>query len=311
MDNQDSNDEIHSMSQRLQSSATIDNTSNSSSPQSVTRLTNYPQPGMESRNNVTTMQEGRRSLITPKPEIDEPVRNLPELNLPEKITLVIDVTKEENCTEFKLGNGATYMPMYMIKRVVEIFIGAKSLINKNHKFAIASLSSDSIKWLCDFTSNVKTVITALDSLVDEPIDEEESSFDLGHLFEALHANVLQKDADHVSRVVLIYSRSNCIPTFESTRMFFDFLSNNAYFVLDCLYVHEPPGDDNKCEDIYAELTALDVKNLSYILEVGRNATKLHDNMAKLLAHPLQRPLQRNACYTICVPRIAEEVQTNV
>ncbi|XP_078036825.1 BRISC and BRCA1-A complex member 1 [Augochlora pura] len=86
---------------------------------------------------------------------------------------------------------------------------------------------------------------------------------------------------------------------------------NWYFFIDVLYIHEPPSSENVCEEIYAQMAKLDTANYSYILEVGKNAAKLHDNMAKLLAHPLQRPLQKNACYTLYPPSNMQDTYTNV
>ncbi|XP_012251788.2 BRISC and BRCA1-A complex member 1-like [Athalia rosae] len=330
-----SSDEIQSMSRRFKASTMIEYNSTSQPSSKLSSNQQTPNNNIDKNTNSTTPSNIATDPITPvitssqcfhdtkmkhalESEDYEPVRNLPELNVPEKIILIIDIAKEHNCTQFKLGTGATYMPMFMIKRVVEIFVGAKSMINRSHEFAIMILCPDSVKWICDFTSNIKTVLNVLDVLTESLLEETETTFDLSQVFEALHAHVtLQKNIDcndppaYVTRAILIYARSNCIPIFRSDKKYFDLLCDHPYFILDSLFVHEPPSENNKCEDVYTELTALDAKNLSYILEVGRNATKLHDNMAKLLAHPLQRPLQRNACYTISIPGAAEEVHTNI
>ena len=49
-----------------------------------------------------------------------PSRNIPAINVPEKIILCIDLSEEPNYTPFKLGDGTKYAPLYMIKRVTEI-----------------------------------------------------------------------------------------------------------------------------------------------------------------------------------------------
>ncbi|XP_015512247.1 BRISC and BRCA1-A complex member 1-like [Neodiprion virginianus] len=322
IDNQDSNDEIQSMARRFQTVTTIENIV--SGARQATQLTN-PLTSIRENHLAATMptqhhnkQDVKKEVGTCKTDESDMVRSLPEINLPEKIVLIIDITKEKDCTQFKLGTGATYMPMFLIKRVVEIFVGAKSMINRNHEFAIMTLCSESIKWVCDFTANIKTVLNTLDSLVEEKLNTDDTSFDLSQVFEALitHTDLPRYTESNeipsfITRAILIYSRSNCIPRFRTGNKFFELLSDNPYFVLDALFVHEPPSSENMCEEVYNELTALDAKNLSYILEVGRNATKLHDNMAKLLAHPMQRPLQKNACYTICIPGTKEETHSNV
>ncbi|XP_046740416.1 BRISC and BRCA1-A complex member 1-like [Diprion similis] len=321
IDNQDSSDEIQSMARRFQTVTTIENIM--SGPREATELIN-PLSSIRQNYHAATIpmqvhnkQEMKKEVETYKTDENDMVRSLPEINLPEKIVLIIDITKEKDCTQFKLGTGATYMPMFLIKRVVEIFVGAKSMINRNHEFAIMTLCSDSIKWVCDFTANIKTVLNTLDSLAEEELNTDDTSFDLSQVFEALNTHTdLPRDTDSndipsfITRAILIYSRSNCIPRFQTGNKFFELLSDNPYFILDALFIHEPPSSENMCEEVYNELTALDAKNLSYILEVGRNATKLHDNMAKLLAHPMQRPLQKNTSYTICIPG-TEEIHSNV
>lgn len=243
------------------------------------------------------------------------VRSTPELNLPEKILLVIDTVKEQRCTPYKLGTGATYSPLLMIKRVVENFVSAKSTIQPGmHEYALMSLDSRDASWLCDYTSNTKTVLSHLESITEDLPEEEQQSYDLGQLFEAIHARIAspaRHQPTFVSRVILIYARSNTIPKFHTGPKYLDSLTENPYFFLDVLFVHEPPDDDNMCEAVYAEITALDTTSFSYIFEVGRNAAKIHDNMAKLLAHPLQRPPQRDASYTLYSATSAREVHTNV
>ena len=52
------------------------------------------------------------------------------------------------------------------------------------------------------------------------------------------------------------------------------------------------------QEIFSTLCELDVKDLSYIFDTSRNQTKIYDYMAQLLAHPLQRPQQKDAFYKI-------------
>lgn len=47
--------------------------------------------------------------------------------------------------------------------------------------------------------------------------------------------------------VLIYGRSHCLPQFLQGKELFNYLTQSPHFVLDVLYTHEPPTDDNKCE----------------------------------------------------------------
>ncbi|PSN51169.1 hypothetical protein C0J52_06071 [Blattella germanica] len=237
-------------------------------------------------------------------EVKIPVRNLPANNVQEKIVLCIDLTEDPNSTYFKLGDGTKYPPFYMIRRVVEIFINSKNLINKNHEFALVVLQSDSAAWLRDFTNEPRDIISVLNDISDNPQGE---IFDLTSLFDVIKNHVTLPPAvedrtvcppKYVVRAVLLYARSHCVPKFLHGRDSLKFLLSSDYFTLDTLYIHEDPSETNKCEEIFNVLYELDDRGFSYVLDVPRNTTKLHDSMAKLLGHPLQRPVQKVAYYKL-------------
>lgn len=227
------------------------------------------------------------------------------MNLPEKILFVIDTAREQNCTPFKLSKGASYMPLLMIKRVIENFICIKSVIRNSHEYALMTLNSDGVQWNCDFTNRTDTIIDHLDLINEDVIEDDQNSYDFGPVFDTIQKKVLLPVEEihdtirptFIVRIILIYSRSNSIPIFETGKEFLDAV-REKYFFIDVLYVHEPPSLENASEEIHSKMAALDIKNDSYIFETGRNAAKLHENMAKLLGHPLLRPHQRDACYTI-------------
>lgn len=52
------------------------------------------------------------------------------------------------------------------------------------------------------------------------------------------------------------------------------------------------------QGIFDLLCGLDEGGLSCVLEVSRNATKLHNHFGTLLAHPFQRPMQKYLRYTL-------------
>ncbi|PBC30038.1 BRISC and BRCA1-A complex member 1-like [Apis cerana] len=246
------------------------------------------------------------------------MRNFSGMNLPEKILFVIDTAKEKNCTPFKLSTGASYTPLFMIKRTIENFIYIKSIIQHSHEYALMILNSHSSRWICDFTNNTNSIVNHLNLINDDFLEEDQKSYDLGQSFDEIQQKLLLLTKKYettvptfVIRVILVYSRSNSIPKFHIGKRSLDTLIKNPYFFIDVLYVHEPPCSENLCEEIYSEIATLDTTNFSYILEVGRNAAKLHDSMAKLLAHPLQRPPQKDVCYTICSPSASQETCNNV
>lgn len=315
-DKETSEQEIQVISERLQTITTIEPAYNNAQPQQQQQA-----KGSRKNNNNGTARhpvDGKKAVVTTTTTAADDyvfVRNVPELNLPEKILIVIDTVREQQCTPFKLGTGATYLPLFMIKRVVENFVSAKSTIQPGvHEYALMSLDSHSASWLCDYTSNTKTVFNHLESITEDVPDEEQKTCDLGLLFEVIHARVAtpaRNQPTFTSRVILIYGRSNSVPKFHTGQKYLENLTENPYFFLDVLFAHEPPSDDNMCEAVYAEIAALDTTSFSYIFEVGRNAAKIHDNMAKLLAHPLQRPPQKDASYTLYTMTANQEVHTNV
>lgn len=61
------------------------------------------------------------------------------------------------------------------------------------------------------------------------------------------------------------------------------------------------------QSIYDIFCELDEDEVGYMLEVSRSTTRLFDHMAALLAHPLQRPKQRDTYYML-TPRDEHQTQ---
>lgn len=292
-DKQDSGDEMQAISRKFRSVTTLEPAFNNGSTAKQTKPVKPTCSSSAGKSGPHTTEDGVA------------VRNLPEINLPEKILLVVDAVRERDFTPFKLGTGTVYPPLFMIRRAIQHFIYAKSSINQAHEFALMKLTTDGAQWVSDFTGNTKAIANKLETIVDEVLEAEQKTYDLGQLFEKIIARLPTPQRSNigalprfVTRVILIYTRSNSLPKFETGCNYLQGLTQNPYFFLDALFVHEPACAKNACEEVYAEITALDTTNYSYILEVGRNAAMLHDNMAKLLAHPLQRPPQKDAQYSI-------------
>ena len=243
--------------------------------------------------NTRSGFDSKKNLET---RIKMQVNSIKSVNVPERIIFIIDATIEPNSTHFELGGGGKFAPLFMIKRVVEIFINAKSMINPNHEYALMILSGNEVRWIKKFTNITSDFLSHVDDIEDAP--NNLSVFDLGKMFNEIEEIVVKQDSTFVIRAIFIYCRSHAVPKFMSPRINFDNLMKRQRFFLDILYIHEHPSDDNGCDTIYSALNALDINNCAYIFEVGRNATRLHDHMVKLVAHPLQRPLQRDAYYSL-------------
>lgn len=246
----------------------------------------------------------KRSSIRNKDEA-ELDKKVPKVNCPEKIVICIDLSSDMESLPFKLGDGSRYSPLYMIKRVVEIFVYSKHRIDRRHQFALVVLHESAL-WLRNFTNDPKEICNVLEDVTET---KQCDTCDFSSLFEAITEKVdLPVVAlpeilppPFVLRTILIYCQSNVVPEFLNGLEEFKKLQQSSYFFLDVLYIHGPPSNNNKCQEIYEFLCDLDEKYTSYIFEVTRNTTKLHNCMAKLLAHPLQRPFQKDVYYKIQAP----------
>ncbi|KAK4299210.1 hypothetical protein Pmani_028502 [Petrolisthes manimaculis] len=253
-----------------------------------------------SSSGASTPSEAQEVLEPPSSVTVE--RHIPRVNCPEHIILVVDVCKEESNSPYKLADGSKFPALCMVKRAITLFLQNKHAIDPRHKFALVVLHETPI-WLQDFTSNPREIISELDDLQDA---SSTSHCDLSQLFDLIAqqislpqcSNPALTPPPHIFRTVLAYGRSHCLPQFLGGKALFSHLVQSPHFFLDILYTHEPPSDDNKCEGIFDLLCGLDESGLSYILEVSRNATKLHNHCGSLLAHPLQRPTQRAVHYTL-------------
>ncbi|XP_063824013.1 BRISC and BRCA1-A complex member 1-like [Ostrinia nubilalis] len=229
--------------------------------------------------------------------------NIPNINVPERIILCLDVCNDDSDTLFRLGDGTTFTPINMIKRVLDFFLHSKHAINKRTEFALLIMKDNEACWLHNFTSNLKDIINIIDYIQREESTSE--SFNFQSIFQLLKDNIEIPEykqgecimpPPYVVRTIILYGRSNCVPVIPLDDPYFMFLKRQAYFYIDILLSHEDDCALYKCEEIYDALQDLD-NGYSYVYEVSRNATKIHDCIAKLLAHPLQRPLQKNTDYT--------------
>lgn len=227
---------------------------------------------------------------------------VPRINCPEHIILVVDVCREEGNTPYRLADGSKFSALYMVKRALTLFLQNKHTIDSRHKFALVVLHDIPV-WISDFNSDPQKIISALEMVEEGP---PISHCDLSMVFELIaHQISLPKCSNpsivpppYMYRTILIYGRSHCLPQFLHGKELFTHLTQSPHFVLDVLYTHESPSDDNKCEGIFDLLCGLDEGGWSYVLEVSRNATKLHNYFGTLLAHPFQRPIQKDLHYTL-------------
>lgn len=236
-----------------------------------------------------------------------PIRTLPVRNVPEKIIICLDTGIDAEYTAFKIGDGRPYTPLYMLKRVAELFVQNKNLIDPRHEYALITIDATAVKWIKEFSNNPNNIISGLNQIGStESVGEK---FDLSNVLDAVWQNVtipkpmnpLYLPPPYIVRLILLYSRSSC--TFVDRKNYEELL-NHPYFTVDVIFTHESIPDI-KYLQAFDCLQKLDEKVYSHEYCVGRNVTMLHDSMAKLLAHPLQRPVQNMASY-----EINQEAQTS-
>ncbi|KAH8034885.1 hypothetical protein HPB51_003172 [Rhipicephalus microplus] len=80
------------------------------------------------------------SRISRAPSVDRdnvPVeRTLPQVNCPERIVICVDLCSEMEDMPFIFSDGSKQSPLFMIKRVIELFVHNKHKIDKRHEFAL-------------------------------------------------------------------------------------------------------------------------------------------------------------------------------
>lgn len=182
------------------------------------------------------------------------------------------------------------------KNALELFVWNKHLINKEHEFAVV-IMRDKAEWFCDFNSNPRDVAKVISDL--EPVDEKFKSFDMASLYSIIHEyscpppptdNPLLPPP-YTVRAVMLYGRTNSMPTYHGDVTAHDKLMESPYFFLDILYSHEPPSPNNMCKGIFDILAEMYPKPKALMLDWSYGVSQLFNNFAKLLAHPMQRPSQ--------------------
>lgn len=240
--------------------------------------------------------------VGPVPEVEIPKKSVLPCNQPEKIIIVVDTAADENYSEFQLQAGESCTPLDMIKKGVEVFLYNKSCIDSRHQFALVILNGSKAIWMLDFTSDISKFLKVLEGLEE---CNAEDIFDLNRLFSVIneHITLLPVEDEvliapaYTVRTILIYARSYTIPQIARTDEVENLLSS-PFFTFDILMTHEPPNTDNNCAKITKALQEVDAKGFAYFFSVARNTAEMYVAMAKLLGHPLQRPVQGVAKYVI-------------
>uniref|UniRef100_A0A8C3N9Z0 Uncharacterized protein n=1 Tax=Geospiza parvula TaxID=87175 RepID=A0A8C3N9Z0_GEOPR len=190
----------------------------------------------------------------------------PRVNCPEKVIICLDLAEEMAVPKLESFNGCRSNALTVAQKMIEMFVRTKHKIDKSHEFALVVVNNDAT-WKVELpvTDNVQTI-----------------------------------PPPFVVRTILVFGRPRCQPHFcggEHVKK----LLQCPYFFFDVVYIHngvDEKEDESSWKDMFGFFGSLDTKGTNYKYEVALAgpALELHNCMAKLLAHPLQRPCQSHAHY---------------
>uniref|UniRef100_A0A1A8F0Y1 BRISC and BRCA1-A complex member 1 n=1 Tax=Nothobranchius korthausae TaxID=1143690 RepID=A0A1A8F0Y1_9TELE len=245
------------------------------------------------------------TLTAPVPPPAEYQINVPRVNCPEKVIICLDLSEEMSLPKLESFNGSKTNALNISQKMIEMFVRTKHKIDKRHEFALVIVNDDAM-WLSGFTSDPRELCSCLYDLETNVCE----SFNLEDLLNVIRQkidlpsmeNVQTIPPPYVVRTVLIYSRHagplQLNPSEAVSKML-----QSPYFFFDVIYLHngvDEQGDETSWRDNYSSFCNLDSKGMCYHFEVSLSglAIELHNCMAKLLAHPLQRPFQSHASYSL-------------
>eukprot|EP01006_Ploeotia_vitrea_P007307 TRINITY_DN16682_c0_g1_i1.p1 TRINITY_DN16682_c0_g1~~TRINITY_DN16682_c0_g1_i1.p1 ORF type:complete len:295 (+),score=7.30 TRINITY_DN16682_c0_g1_i1:53-937(+) len=235
--------------------------------------------------------------------------------LHEKIIFFIDLHNEMNGSELSETRGnphrsnAPQTRLDFIKKVVQLFINCKQKLSKNHAYTICGMTDVAIDFEIPFTTQADAIVRQMRNL--RPSGDWDS-FSLDSLFTVCEDKMVncQDMENYVYRAIIIYGRSRVRPTVPTTAVARR-MQHSPKFYSDVVFLHKKVGKES---DAFTELQSVfdalghaeHNKHESYFLETATQTQKLYHFFAQLLAHPQQRPAQKNFK---CLLRNAYENQT--
>ncbi|KAL3047198.1 hypothetical protein OYC64_021424 [Pagothenia borchgrevinki] len=258
------------------------------------------------------------TLTTPIPPPAEYQLRVPRVNCPEKVIICLDLSEEMALSKLESFNGSKINALNISQKMIEMFVRTKHKIDKRHEFALVVVNDDAL-WLSGFTSDPRELCSCLYDL-DTNVCE---TFNLEDLLNVIRQKIELPSMDNVQtvpppyvvRTVLIYSRHAGQLQFNPSEAVNKMLQS-PYFFFDVVYLHngvDEQGDETSWRDNYTSFCNLDSKGMCYRFEVSLTgpAIELHNCMAKLLAHPLQRPFQSHASYSLLEGEDPQDIEATV
>ncbi|KAM8874613.1 BRISC and BRCA1-A complex member 1 [Spinachia spinachia] len=263
-------------------------------------------------------QQQQPALTTPIPPPADYQLRVPRVNCPEKVIICLDLSEEMYLLKLESFNGSKTNALNISQKMIEMFVRTKHKIDKRHEFALVVVNDDAL-WLSGFTSDPRELCSCLYDLETNVCE----SFNLEDLLNVIRQKIELPSMDNVQtvpppyvvRTVLIYGRHAGQLHFSPSEAVGKMLQS-PYFFFDVVYLHngmEEQGDETSWRDNYTSFCNLDSKGMCYRFEVSLSgpAIELHNCMAKLLAHPLQRPFQSHASYSLLEGEDLQDIEATV
>ncbi|XP_028672409.2 BRISC and BRCA1-A complex member 1 [Erpetoichthys calabaricus] len=242
----------------------------------------------------------------------------PRVNCPEKVIICLDLSEEMSLQKLESFNGSKTNALNISQKMIEMFVRTKHKIDKRHEFALVVVNDDAL-WLSGFTSDPRELCSCLYDLETNICE----SFNFEDLLNLILQKIELPQMDNVQtipppyviRTLLIYSRHTGQPQFSLSEGVSKMLQS-PYFFFDIIYLHngvDEQVDESSSKDVYTAFCNLDSKGMCYRFEVSLcgPAIELHNCMAKLLSHPLQRPFQSHASYSLLEGEETQEIEATV
>ncbi|NXB99847.1 BABA1 protein, partial [Orthonyx spaldingii] len=242
----------------------------------------------------------------------------PRVNCPEKVIICLDLAEEMAVPKLESFNGSKTNALNISQKMIEMFVRTKHKIDKSHEFALVVVNNDAT-WLSGFTSDPREVCSCLYDL-DTVVCQ---SFNLEGLFNLIQQKIELPVTDNVQtipppyvvRTILVFGRPGGHPPFcvgEHVKVGASCVTS----VSPPFYIHnglEEKEDESSWKEMFGFFGSLDAKGTNYKYEVALAgpALELHNCMAKLLAHPLQRPCQSHAAYGLLGDEDTPETEATV
>lgn len=277
-------------------------------PDLIPEERNFVAPQPEAAPSNVSRRKQARVIIPKIADIAEYIdhlqmqNHLPSYNVPEKIVMALDCSQEQRLTHFIGEEEDQISPFGALKAAVEMFVRLKQRQNKHHQFALIDLKQSTSGTMFGFTSDLQQFMCKLYTLHE---CHTADTFDITSIFTSVIDRIKTCDfyknqaipPPYVVRVILFYNRSHSLPVLNPSQNIKELL-NCPYFFFDVLAAHEKVSDRNQCREIFKRLQNIDMKGYSYFFNVGRDMDALTRSILRLTGHPLQRPLQSIADYSL-------------